>query len=57
MPEVAGSLRWGGNNSLYYLKQDSTKRPYRLYSHVLGTDPKEDKLLFEEPDEQCKLKL
>ena len=51
--EVAGNAVWGSRDKLYYLKQDQTKRPYQLYSHVIGTDSSKDELLFEEKDEKC----
>lgn len=37
------------NRTLFYIKEDHAKRPYRLYRHVLGG--KNDELLFEEKDE------
>lgn len=51
--EVAGMVRWGSRDMIYYLKQDETKRPYQVYSHMIGTDSSRDKLLFEEKDELC----
>ena len=46
------------NKTFFYLKlQPGTARAYRLMRHVLGTDPKTDKAVFEEKDEQFELSL
>ncbi|MGZ9166142.1 MAG: S9 family peptidase, partial [Anaerolineales bacterium] len=37
--------------SFLYVTRDPALRPFRIYRHVLGTDPKQDTLLFEEKDE------
>ena len=37
--------------SFFYITRDAALRPYRIYRHVLGTDPATDTLLLEEPDE------
>lgn len=37
--------------SFFYVTLDAAQRPYRIYRHILGTDPTQDKLLFEEKDE------
>jgi oligopeptidase B len=37
--------------SFFYVTRDAALRPYRVYRHVLGTDPSQDTLLLEEPDE------
>jgi oligopeptidase B len=55
--KVSG-LRWAADNrTLFYLKEDAAKRSYRLYRHVLGTDPAADPLLYEETDELFRLSL
>ncbi len=36
---------------LFYQTLDAALRPYRIFRHVLGADPKEDQLLYEERDE------
>lgn len=50
---TTGGSTWANDNkTLYYTKKDpQTLRSFRIYKHVLGTDPKEDKLIFEEKDE------
>jgi oligopeptidase B len=52
IPEVTGNLVWANDNrTLFYAKQDpETLRSYRIYRHILGTDPSEDGLVFEEND-------
>lgn len=45
-----GSVAWAADNrTLFYTVEDSAKRQYRLYRHVLGAG---DDLLYEEPDER-----
>ncbi|MEP0823079.1 MAG: S9 family peptidase [Ignavibacterium sp.] len=46
------SVAWAADNrTIYYVKEDHAKRPYRLYRHTLGTDVRDDELLFEEKNE------
>ena len=54
IPEVTGNLIWAADNqTLFYSKQDpETLRSHRIYKHILGTDPEEDLLIFEEVDEE-----
>lgn len=53
IPEVTENLAWANDNkTLFYAKQDpTTLRAYRIYRHLLGTDIKNDELIFEETDE------
>ena len=37
--------------SFFYVTLDAAQRPYRIHRHILGTDPAQDKLLYEEQDE------
>ncbi len=50
---VTGNTAWANDNrTIFYTKQDpATLRWYRIYRHVLGTDPADDELVFEESDE------
>ncbi len=51
VPNVS-SLAWAADNrTLFYTVEDETRRPYRLYRHVLGTPPADDELVYEEADE------
>ena len=43
------------NRTVLYVTDDDAKRPYRLWRHVLGTDPKTDVLVYEEEDERFTL--
>ena len=46
------------DKTVFYLKLEAgTARSYRLMRHVLGTDPKTDKVVFEEKDAQFDMTL
>jgi len=50
------SAAWAADNkTLFYVTEDRAKRPYRLFRHLLGSDPAEDPLLYEENDEMFRL--
>jgi len=50
--EKVSSIAWAADNkTLFYGVDDAAKRPYRIYRHTLGTDPKMDTLVYEEKDE------
>jgi oligopeptidase B len=38
------------SKSCFYVQNDDNVRPVKVMHHILGTDPKEDKLIFEEKD-------
>lgn len=50
---TTGGSTWASDNkTLFYAKKDEqTLRPHRIFKHVLGTDPKDDELVFEETDD------
>ncbi|SHN00517.1 oligopeptidase B [Cyclobacterium lianum] len=50
---VTGNMAWANDNkTLYYSKQDpQTLRSNRVFKHILGEDPANDSLVFEETDE------
>jgi len=53
LPEFTGNICWGKDNeTLFYSTNDKAHRPYKLWKHVMGTDSKEDKVLFTEEDEE-----
>ena len=54
LPDLTGNVAWANDNkTLFYTKQDpETLRSYRIYRHVLGTDPAKDALVYEETDEE-----
>jgi oligopeptidase B len=51
--DVTGNVAWANDNrTLFYTKQHpQTLRPYQVHRHVLGTDPREDQLVYEERDD------
>ena len=50
---VTGNMAWANDNkTLFYSKKDKqTLRSFQIYKHVLGTDPKDDVLVYEEKDD------
>ncbi len=47
---------WAADNrTFFYITEDAAKRPYRLWRHTVGTDGKEDTLVYEEKDERFTL--
>ncbi|MCP3957623.1 MAG: S9 family peptidase [bacterium] len=53
IPDVTPNSAWANDNrTLFYTRQHPDNlRWYRIYRHVLGTDPAEDELVYEEADE------
>ncbi|NOH03768.1 MAG: S9 family peptidase [Chloroflexi bacterium] len=44
-------VEWANDNkTLFYITLDETLRPYKLFRHTLGADPKDDVLIFHETD-------
>ncbi len=52
IPSVTGNFEWANDNqTLLYARQDpDTLRSFQIYRHTLGTDPEQDKLVYEESD-------
>ena len=52
IPQVTANVAWANDNrTVFYARQDPvTLRRYQIYRHVLGTDPAEDELVYEETD-------
>ncbi|PIE99419.1 MAG: oligopeptidase B, partial [Polaribacter sp.] len=49
---TGGSVWANDNKTLFYTKKDpQTLRSSKIYKHILGTNPSEDELVFEEKDE------
>jgi len=50
---VTGNMEWGNDNrTLLYARQDpETLRSFQIFRHTLGTDPKQDILVYEERDD------
>ena len=58
IPDTYYSLEWANDNrTIFYNKVDAAHRPYQLCRHVLGTDPDEDVVVYEETDESFFLSL
>ncbi len=53
IPDITGVNAWAEDNqTIFYVRQHpETLRWYRVYRHVLGTDPATDELIYEETDE------
>ncbi len=53
VPNVSGDVAWAADDrTLFYVENDvRTLRSYRVKKHVLGTDAKDDALIYEEKDE------
>ncbi|WP_082773713.1 S9 family peptidase [Hymenobacter sp. PAMC 26628] len=49
---TGGEAVWAADNkTVFYTKKDvTTLLPYQVYRHTLGTDPKQDALVYEEKD-------
>ena len=54
LPDVidntAGGCAWADDRTVFYPRKDHTLRSYRIYRHVLGTDPATDFVVYEEAD-------
>ncbi|PTL85061.1 S9 family peptidase [Vitiosangium sp. GDMCC 1.1324] len=51
--EKVTSVAWAADNrTLFYVTEDATKRPSKLWRHALGTPSSEDVLVYEEKDER-----
>lgn len=45
-------VEWANDNkTIFYTTLDETKRPYKLYRHILGTNQKDDRMIYHEEDE------
>jgi oligopeptidase B len=55
--DVSGEIVWANDNkTVFYVKKDpQTLREFQVYRHVLGTDSKNDMLVYEEKDEKFSL--
>ena len=53
LPNVTENLVWANDNrTLFYAKQDETTlRQYQIWRHIVGADPADDRLVYEESDE------
>ena len=52
------SVEWANDNrTIFYNVLDEARRPYKLYRHVLGTDPATDVMIYREEDESFYVSL
>ncbi|MGF1536432.1 MAG: S9 family peptidase [Elainellaceae cyanobacterium] len=53
-----GGVAWAKDHkTVFYTRIDEAHRPYQLWRHVLGTDPSNDVLIYEETDESFYLSI
>lgn len=51
IPNTTGGITWANDNlTLFYTMKDEALRPYRIYKHTVGSDTKNDALIYEEND-------
>jgi oligopeptidase B len=56
--ETEYSFEWvNDNKTVFYTTMDDANRPDKVWKHVLGTDPEEDEVIFEEKDQRFNLGL
>jgi oligopeptidase B len=55
--DVSGEIVWANDNkTVFYVKKDpQTLREFQVFRHILGTDSKNDALVYEEKDEKFSL--
>lgn len=56
---TSGDMVWANDHkSIFYVKKDEeTLREHQVWKHILGTDPRDDKLIYDETDEEFFLGL
>lgn len=53
VPRAGYSLAWYADDAAFlYTVTDDAWRPHQVWRHVLGTDPADDELVFDEPDDR-----
>lgn len=58
IPDTYYSLAWANDNkTVFYNILDEAMRPYKLFRHRLGTEAKNDPLVYEEKDEKFFLRI
>ncbi|MDQ3101276.1 MAG: prolyl oligopeptidase family serine peptidase, partial [Bacteroidota bacterium] len=54
LPDVitntAGGCAWADDRTVFYPRKDETLRSYKIFRHILGTDPSTDVVVFHEKD-------
>lgn len=50
--DTGGEVVWASDSqSFFYIERDDNQRPKRVKHHVLGTDPDQDRIVYDEPDD------
>ncbi|PRW44843.1 prolyl endopeptidase-like isoform A [Chlorella sorokiniana] len=50
--DTAGNFAWANDcKTLFYVTKDKLDRPYKVWRHVIGTDPSQDECVFHEQDD------
>lgn len=58
LTNTSGDVEWGPDDrTLYYVTNDETLRPHKVWRHVMGRPQDEDELLFEEKDDTMRVGL
>lgn len=52
-----GSAWADDNRTVFYVRVDEAMRPFQLWRHLVGSDPADDALVYEEPDERFYLSV
>jgi oligopeptidase B len=52
IPDTTYGSAWAGDTTVFYVRPDAAMRPHQVWRHTVGTDPGEDVLVFEDPDER-----
>ena len=51
--DTSYGVAWANDNrTVFYVRVDEAMRPYQLWRHRVGTDPADDDLVYEEPDDR-----
>jgi oligopeptidase B len=51
IPNTSGGAVWANDNkTVFYATKDSTLRPFKIFKHVMNTDPTEDIEIYHEAD-------
>ena len=49
--DMAGSIAWAGDATLFYTRHDAAHRPFQVWRHAIGSAQSTDALVFEDKDE------
>ena len=49
--DMAGSIAWASDTTLFYTRHDKAHRPFQVWRHEIGTGQQGDQMVFEDRDE------